>query len=164
MIMCGYVALVVTASLQALLGWRIPTPELPLLIVLYLGLKERGSGAGHVGTALALGYLADLFAGSPIGLSSLTLGALMLLARAASSRLDVETPWHTVLIALAATVAHGVFAVMVTSSLYSGDALHALRLVPLTAIATAVVAPLMFRVLMRIDRRVSPEPTRLRLS
>jgi len=105
MILAVYVALVVTSSLQALSPWRIPTPEVALLVVLYLGLGGRGTAPGHLFVALVIGYLADLFAGSPKGLESLTLAVAMLLARAASSRLDVATPWHTMVIALHGTAA-----------------------------------------------------------
>ena len=61
MLLAGYVALVVTSSLQALSPWHVPTPELLLLIVLYLGLVGRGTAPELVGLALGLGYLAVVF-------------------------------------------------------------------------------------------------------
>jgi rod shape-determining protein MreD len=164
MILAVYVGLIVTSSLQALSPWRVPTPEVALLVVLYLGLGGRGTAPMHVAVALVIGYLADLFAGSPKGLESLTLGVAMILARAASSRLDVATPWHTMVIALAAALAHGALQLAISSSLYAGDATAALRLVPTTALTTALVAPLCFRWLHRIDRRLAPDPARLRMS
>ena len=84
MVLAVWVGLIVTSSLQALSPWRIPTPEVALLVVLYLGLGGRGTAPGQLGVALVIGYLADLFAGSPKGLESLTLGVAMLLARAAA--------------------------------------------------------------------------------
>ena len=165
MILAVYVGLIVTSSLQALSPWRdVPTPEVALLVVLYLGLGGRGTAPGHLAVALAIGYLADLFAGSPKGLESLTLGVAMLLARAASSRLDVATPWHTMVIALVAALAHGLVLLAISSSLYAGHAAAALRLVPATAVTTALVAPLAFRWLRRLDRRLAPDPARLRMS
>jgi rod shape-determining protein MreD len=164
MILAVYVGLIVTSSLQALSPWRVPTPEVALLVVLYLGLGGRGTAPGHVAVALVIGYLADLFAGSPKGLESLTLGIGMILARAASSRLDVATPWHTMVIALVAALAHGLLQLAISSSLYAGDATSALRLVPTTAIMTALVAPLVFHYLARLDRRLAPDPSRLRMS
>ncbi len=80
MILTVWVGLIVTSSLQALSPWRVPTPEVALLVVLYLGLGGGGTAPGHVGVALVIGYLADLFAGSPKGLESLTLGVAMVLA------------------------------------------------------------------------------------
>jgi rod shape-determining protein MreD len=164
MILAVYVGLIVTSSLQALSPWRVPTPEVALLVVLYLGLGGRGTAPAHVAVALVIGYLADLFAGSPKGLESLTLGIGMILARAASSRLDVATPWHTMVIALVAALAHGLLQLAISSSLYGGDATSALRLVPTTAITTALVAPFVFHYLGRLDRRLAPDPSRLRMS
>ncbi|MDB4970587.1 MAG: hypothetical protein JWN44_6276 [Myxococcales bacterium] len=164
MILAVYVGLIVTSSLQALLPWRMSTPEVALLVVLYLGLGGRGTAPTHIAVALVLGYLADLFAGSPKGLQALTLGVGMVLARAASSRLDVATPWHTMVIALVATAAHGLLLVAISSSLYQGDATSALGLVPTTAVATALVAPFAFALLRRLDRRLQPDPRALRMS
>jgi rod shape-determining protein MreD len=121
MILAVYVGLIVTSSLQALSPWRVPTPEVALLVVLYLGLGGRGTAPASVAVALVIGYLADLFAGSPKGLESLTLAVAMMLARAASSRLDVATPWHTMVIALVAAVAHGLLQLAISSSLYAGS-------------------------------------------
>jgi cell shape-determining protein MreD len=164
MIVATWVGLIVTSSLQTLSPWRVPPPEVALLVVLYLGFGGRGTAPAHVAVALVIGYFADLFAGSPKGLESLTLGVAMVLARAASSRLDVATRWHTMVIAFVATVAHGLLQLAISSSLYAGDARAALRLVPSTALATALVAPLVFHWLRRIDRRMQPDPARLRMS
>jgi rod shape-determining protein MreD len=163
MVLATYVGLLVTSSLQALVPWHLPTPEVALLVVLYLGLGGRGTATGHVAVALILGYLADLFAGSPKGLSSLTLGVAMVLARGASSRLDVTTPWHTMVIALCATAAHGLLLLAISSSMYAGDAAAALRVVPTTALVTALVAPWGFSLLRRLDRRLQPDPRALRM-
>jgi rod shape-determining protein MreD len=163
MVLVTYVGLMVTSSLQTILPWHLPTPEVALLVVLYLGLGGRGTAPGHVAVALILGYLADLFAGAPKGLSSLTLGVAMVLARAASSRLDVTTAWHTMVITLFATAAHGLLLLAIASSMYAGDAAASLRLVPTTAIATALVAPWAFSFLRRIDRRLQPDPRALRM-
>jgi cell shape-determining protein MreD len=179
MVLAAYLGLIVTSSVQALLPWRVPTPELALLVVLYLGLGIRpavaGGGVGrtgalsgtapaHVGVALFLGYLADLFAGAPKGLDALALGITMVAARAASSRLDVATPWHTLVIAAAAALAHGLLLLALSSTLYGGEALVALPLVLTTSLTTAVVAPFAFALLARLDRRLQPDPRALRMA
>jgi hypothetical protein len=179
MVLATYVGLVVTSSLQALLPWRVPTPEVALLVVLYLGLGVRppvaggsvsraaglsGTAPAHVGVALLLGYLADLFAGAPKGLDALGLGVTMVVARAASTRLDVATPWHTLVIAAVAAVGHALFLLALSSTLYGGEALVALPLVASTAITTALAAPLVFALLLRLDRRLSPDPRGLRMA
>ncbi len=164
MILATYVGLIVTSALQALSPWRIPTPEVALLVVVYLGLGGRGTAPAHVGVALAIGYLADLFAGSPKGLETLTLGVAMVLARAGSSRLDVATPWHTLVIAAAATLGHALVLLGLSSTMYGGDATAALRVVPASVLTTAIVAPLCFSLLQRVDRRLLPDPRALRMA
>lgn len=163
-VLVTWAALIVTSSLQALSPWRVPTPEVALLVVLYLGLGGRGTTPAHVGVALCIGYLADLFAGSPKGLEALTLAVAMVLARAGSSRLDVATPWHTLVIAAVATVGHALVLLGLSSTMYAGDATAALRLVPATTVTTALVAPFVFSLLARIDRRLVPDPRALRMA
>lgn len=164
MILAAYVGLLAVSSLQALSPWRLPTPEIGLLVVLYLGLGGRGSASAHVGVALVIGYLADLSAGAPKGLHALTLALAMVIARAASSRLDVATPWHTLVIAAAAATAHSLVQLALSSTLYDGETLASLRLVLPTALATALVAPLVFSLLRKLDRRLQPDPRALRMS
>jgi hypothetical protein len=85
-------------------------------------------------------------------------------ARAASSRLDVASPWHTLLIAGAATLLHGLCLLALSSTLYGDEPLVALRLVPLTALVTALAAPPAFALLGRLDRRLQPDPRALRMA
>jgi rod shape-determining protein MreD len=164
MVLATWVGLIVTSSLQALSPRRVPTPELALLVVLYLGLGGRGTAPAHVGVALVLGYLADLFAGAPKGLDALALGVTMVAARAASSRLDVAAPWHTLMIAAVAAVGHGLLLLALSSPLYGGEATVALSLVLATTVTTALAAPLVFALLLRLDRRLLPDPRALRMS
>jgi rod shape-determining protein MreD len=169
MLLAAWAALIVTSSLQALSPWPIPTPEVMLLIVLYLGLGGRGSTSSHMALALVLGYLADLFAGSPKGVHALTLAIAMLLARAASSRILITATWHTVAIAFGAALAHSVVLLALTAPLYQvagawGEgALPLTRLVPMTALTTALVAPFVFAFLRGLDRRLQPDPRALRI-
>lgn len=164
MVLAAYLGLLVTSSLLALSPWRLPTPEIGLLVVLYLGLGGRGTAPAHVGVALIIGYLADLSAGAPKGLHALTLAVAMVVARAASSRLDVATPWHTLVIAGVAAVAHALVLLALSSTLYDGDTLASLRLIPAMALATAIVAPFVFGWLRKLDRRLQPDPRALRMS
>jgi rod shape-determining protein MreD len=160
-----YLVLVVTTGLAALSPWHLPAPEVTLLIVLYLGLLGRGSVSSHAALALAIGYLADLFAGSPRGLHALTLSLVMLVARGASSRLMVSSLWQQLVVTFAAALGHGALIVALSSSI-AGDDLtsSALRLAPPTALVTAAVAPLAFALLKRVDRRLAPDPRALRMS
>jgi rod shape-determining protein MreD len=163
MVLLAWLALIVTASLQALSPWHLPTPEMMLLFVLYLGLGARGSASSHLLVALALGYLADLFSGAPKGLHALTLAIAMLLARAASWRILVTATWHTVAISFGAAVAHSVLLLALSTQLWNEGAMSEMRVVPTTALATAIVAPLVFSLLRRLDQRLQPDPRALRM-
>jgi rod shape-determining protein MreD len=159
----GYLGLLLEGALKAVVGapLHLPTPEVMLLVVLYLGLKPRGSAPQLLGVALACGYLADLLAGSPKGLLSLTLGVIVLIARAASSRLMVASTWQVAAVAAAAAVGHSL-AVFVLTSMYA-ESLGAVRMVPGIAIMTGLLAPLVFWVLDRVDGRFATDPHRLRM-
>ena len=163
-LLAAWAALIVTASLQALLPWPIPTPEVMLLFVLYLGLGGRGVASSHVAVALVIGYLADLFSGAPKGLHALTLSIAMLLARGASSRILITATWHTVALAFGATVVHSLVLIALTAELYGDSPLYALRVVPLTSLTTALLAPVVFSFLRGLDRRLQPDPRALRMA
>jgi rod shape-determining protein MreD len=164
MVLAAWLALIVTASLQALVPWHLPTPEVMLLFVLYLGLGARGSASSHLAMALVLGYLADLFSGAPKGLHALTLAIAMLLARGASSRILITATWHTLAIAFGAGLAHSLVLLALSTQLWNEGALSAMRLVPTTAVATALLAPLVFEGLKWLDRRLQPDPRALRMA
>jgi rod shape-determining protein MreD len=153
-----WAVLVVRASLSAFLPWPAVSADLSLLVVLYLGFFGRGGAAAFVGVALALGYLTDLSSGAPRGLHALTLALVMLVARGASNRLMVASVWQVLVVTLATALGHGALVVALTSSMYLGDAGQALWLVPLTATVTCLLAPIVFALLRRLDRRLLPDP------
>ena len=132
---------------RSLSPWRVPTPESGRLVcVVSISASAVAAPRRRTSARGARSAISPICSpGSPKGLESLTLGVAMVLARAASSRLDVATPWHTMVIALVAALAHGVLQLAISSSLYAGDATAALRLVPTTRSTTALVAPLGFR-------------------
>jgi rod shape-determining protein MreD len=163
MLLAAWASLIVTASLQALLPWHLPTPDVLLLFVLYLGLGARGPAPSHMAVALVLGYLADLFSGAPKGLHALTLTVAMLLARAASWRILITAAWHTVAIAFGASLAHSFLLLALSAQLWNEGALSAMRIAPATALATALLAPFVFEGLRRLDRRLQPDPRALRM-
>lgn len=156
-VVATWLLLVLQAALASLLPWHGVAPEVALLVVLYIGFYGRGSPTGNAGLALTLGYLTDLFAASPRGLHALSFGLVVLAARGASNRLMVASTWQVLVVTLATALGHGALIVALTSSMYGDGAAGALWLVPLTAAATCVAAPLVFLVLKRIDRRLAPD-------
>jgi rod shape-determining protein MreD len=162
-LLVGYFLLIAVAAADLLLPLHATSPELVLLIVLYLGLGARGSTAGNVAAGLALGYLVDLFSGAPRGLHSLTYGVVMVTALGASSRLLVSSRWQQVVVAGLVSMGHGALLVALSSTMYDGEALQALRILPLTALTTALCAPILFALFRRVDKRLAPDPGALRL-
>jgi rod shape-determining protein MreD len=162
----AWAALLITATARSLmpLAPSQAVPNVALLLVLHVGLGGRGSLSTSVGLGMAIGYLCDLFSGAPRGLYALSLGAVMVLARGASSRLMVASLWQQLVVTLLATLGHGAMITALSSPMYSGDALQALRLLPPTAFSTALIAPFVFAGLTRLDRRLQPDTGKLRAS
>lgn len=162
-VVLAYLALIAVAALDLLLPVRSWVPEVVLLIALYVGLTARGSAPGNVALGLALGYLVDLFSGAPRGLHALTYGVVMVTALGASSRLLVSSKWQQVVVAGLVSLGHGALLVALSSTMYDGEALQALRVLPLTALGTALTAPFAFALFRRVDKRLAPDPSALRL-
>jgi rod shape-determining protein MreD len=160
----AYLLLIVSGAVRALLPWSFPVPDVTLVVVLYLGLGGRGSAPAHAGVALTIGYLTDLWSGAPRGLYALSFVMVMLLARAAASRLMVSRVWQEMVVTLVVALGHGALVVALASPMYDGEALSALRQVPGSSLVTALlVAPLLFRLLRRVDRKLAPDPRTLRI-
>lgn len=162
----AWLLLILQASLASLFPWHAVAPEIALLVMLYIGFYGQGSAGANAGLAITIGYLTDLFSGAPRGLHALSFGLVVLAARGASHRLMVASTWQVLVVTLATALGHGALIVALTSSLYpqSGDgATGELWLVPLTAAATCLAAPLVFLLFRRIDRRLAPD-TRMRMA
>jgi rod shape-determining protein MreD len=98
--------------------------------------------------AFVLGYATDVLGIAPVGLYTFTYVATFVLARAAGVRLAAQTVWMQVLLAGAFTVLQSIM-VLVLLAIFGRDAWVPRSLYPLTlphAIATAAVAPIVFRV------------------
>ena len=164
-LLLAWVALVLIAAFRALtpVGGGGIVPEVCLLLVLHLGLNARGTAPGAVALALLIGYLVDLFSGAPRGVHALSLALVMVTARGLSSRLLVSSLWQQLVVTLLATLAEGALVVALSSQLYDGEALAGLSPLPATALVTAAAAPIVFAFARRIDRRLAPDPTRLRM-
>ncbi|MSP61558.1 MAG: rod shape-determining protein MreD [Myxococcales bacterium] len=154
----GWFGLILVSSAQAAWPidwpWHIPGPDLALLVVLYLGLSDRGGLVGVAVVALLLGWLADLFAGSPKGLYMTVYILLGLAARGASVRLMVRGAFFTAAVALFFALAVGVLVVGLRTSLQPTLGWGALRQVPLASLMTALFAPPLFFLLRRLDKRI----------
>jgi rod shape-determining protein MreD len=160
----AYLLLTATASLDTLLPLHAWVPEVAVLLVLHIGLQSRGTAPANVTLALAMGYLVDLFSGAPRGLNALALALVMVFALGASSRLLVGNLWQQLVVAALTSLGYGALVVALSSPMYDGEAIEALAVLPMTALSTAIVAPFVFALCRRVDRRLVPDPRTLRLA
>jgi rod shape-determining protein MreD len=123
-----------------------PIPALVLPVILFMGVHEYSLARGAA-VAFVLGYATDVLGIAPVGLYTFTYVATFVLARAAGVRLAAQTTWMQVLLAGAFTILQSTM-VLVLLAIFGRDAWVPRSLYPLTlphAIATAAVAPMVFR-------------------
>jgi rod shape-determining protein MreD len=136
-----------------------PIPALVLPVILFMGVHEY-SLARRAAVSFVLGYATDVLGIAPVGLYTFTYVATFVLARAAGVRLAAQTTWMQVLLVLAFTLLQSVM-VLVLLAIFGRDAWVPRSLWPLTfphAIATASVAPVIFRVSQAIDAATGGSP------
>jgi rod shape-determining protein MreD len=162
----GWFGLMAVATALAVvpLGWgaRLAGPDVVLAVLLYVGLQAREGPIAAASLASLLGYLADLFGGAPKGLYMIAYVVALLVARAASARLLVRGQLVVALVAFFYTLGFGLLVALLRVSFEPEVGWGALRQLPSQAAATALVAPLVFRVLGRLDRRFVRDPRLLR--
>ena len=133
-------------------GFR-PSLLIPLLV--FLGVTETNLALGAC-VAFVLGYVLDVVAGAPIGLHAFTSVATVALARIAGLRIVTQGGWARAVLAGAFAALAAVIALVLLAIFgrpYVPRAL--LRLVIPHAVATAVVAPLVYRLAARTQALAS---------
>jgi rod shape-determining protein MreD len=140
-----------------------PIPALVLPLILFMGVHEYSLARGAA-VAFVLGYATDVLGIAPVGLYTFTYVATFVLARAAGVRLAAQTAWMQVLLVGAFAVLQSTM-VLVLLAIFGRDPWVPRSLYPLAlphAIATAAVAPVVFRVSQAIHTAtagtVRPEP------
>jgi rod shape-determining protein MreD len=146
-VLLGYGALVSIAHLH--LARPIPALVLPLL--LFMGVHEYSLARGAT-IAFVIGYATDVFGIAPVGLYTFTYVATFLLARAAGVRLAAQTVWMQTFLVGAFSMLQSTM-VLVLLAIFGRDPWVPRCLYPLAiphAIATAAVAPLVFRLAQQL--------------
>jgi rod shape-determining protein MreD len=165
LLVATWLVLVALTAIQAAvpLEWscRLAAPDVVLLLVLFVGLEAPGSLVSACVFGVAAGWMADLFHGSPRGLHMLAYGIAVIIARLASSRLLVRGRFAIVVVAAIFSLGFGVLVVALRASFESEVGWAPLRVVPWAALSTAIAAPIVFRLLARIDRRFRRDPRSL---
>jgi len=155
--LAGYASLVLVAPLGYLMPAVLPLPDLVLLVVLYLAVAVKGSPSAGLACAVGLGYLADLFSGAPRGLYSLTLGICYFVVRGLSARLYLRGKLSQMLVSGIVSLATSTLLVGLEVALNPHATWAMLSPAPKTALATALVSPVVLWLLWTLDRKMAPE-------
>jgi rod shape-determining protein MreD len=124
-----------------------PIPALVLPLILFMGVHEYSLVRGAL-ISFVIGYVTDVFGIAPVGLYTFTYVGTFVLARAAGVRLAAQTMWMQVLLVGAFALLQSIM-VLVLLAIFGRDPWVPKSLYPLMlphAIATAAVAPLIFRI------------------
>jgi len=133
-----------------------PIPALALPLILFMGVHEYSLARGAA-VAFVLGHVTDVLGIAPVGLYTFTYVAIFILARAAGVRLATQTTWMQVLLASAFALLQSVM-ILVLLAIFGRDAWVPRSLYPLAlphAVATAAVAPLVFRIAQAVHGATS---------
>ncbi len=155
-LLIGIGLLILQSNLYRLIGgFHIAgiTPSLMLPLIVFMGVHEYSIARGAA-LSFILGYLLDSFAGAPVGLFTFITVATFVVSRAAGVRLAAQTLLTKVALAFVFGLVEGVLVVVLTA-IFGGDAARPRALALLVAphaIATALCAPLIFRIAERVHQ------------
>ena len=150
----GFGLLVVQSTLYHLIPWAAATPHLVLPLLLAMGLSDTPPAWGSP-IAFAIGYMADAFSGSPMGLSTIVAVGTFLFGHIASIRLFIEgIPFHVVLTFAASLLSSATILGLrwVFERGWEGPSVAWVDLLARAAV-TAAVAPLVFAAATRVVPR-----------
>ncbi len=150
-------ALLLQTAVLPLFAIGRATPDLLLIICVYLGLHQH-SVAGAVG-AFVLGYLQDTFSGSVVGLNAFAMCLVFTMVYLTSRRLWVDNAVSKVVVvflsALLKTVA--IFALAAVFMSVNGGWQTMLGYLFIEAVLAAVLSPAVFAVLAQTQMTVVEE-------
>lgn len=128
-------------------------PDLVLVLVVYLGLKEHSIG-GALG-AFLIGYLLDTFSGSPVGTNALAMSIVFLFCYLASRRLWTDSVVSaTLVVFLGCVLKSSVLAAVLGWGSAGGGRWMLARPVLTDWLAVMVLAPVLFELIDRVKRRL----------
>ncbi len=157
----GFALLVFQAAIGALTPLGAWAPNLILPIVLYLGVTPDVHLVRGASLAFVLGYLLDSFCGSPMGLSTFVMVALLLVARGAGLNLFMRGLFFQILLTFGFAVLAG-GAVLALRAIFeppapfpTGTVVETVYSLLAGAGVTALVSPLLFFGVRRMDALVT---------
>ncbi len=129
------------------------TPSLLLPLIVFMGVHEYAMWRGAL-LSFGLGYLLDVFSSAPVGLYTFTSVTIFIVSRAAGVRLAAQTLITKVALAFAFSLLEAVIVIILTA-IFGGDAARPRALAVLVlphALATALIAPLVFSLAQRVHQ------------
>lgn len=158
----GFVMLLLQAAVATMVPMHGYAPNLLLAIVIYLGISGDVSMVRGASISFALGYFYDAFCGSPMGLQTFTLVASFMVARGAGLRLFPKGLIFQVLLTFIMAVLCGV-TILALRAIFeppapfaSNDAPYHVRVVLEYSAVTALLSPLVFSVVRKLDSFLLP--------
>lgn len=153
-IVTGFLLVALQSVLHHWIPWAFLVPDLVIPFVLYLGIIDFGAARGAL-LAFVLGYFLDANSASPVGVHLFVIPAIYLLYRFIHHKLLLSGTVFVIAMTFAATLTAGLMVVGMRSlfeqSILSWSAV--LMTVPLHAVATALLSPVVFW----IGARLVPE-------
>jgi len=133
------------------------TPSLALPLVIFLGVHEPSMPRGAA-LAFAIGYAQDLLSGAPVGLFTFVYVMIWWLSRVAGVRLTAQTMLTRMSLAFVFAIVQSAV-ILVLLAVFGNDNRRPLEVATIVlphAAATALCAPLLFRLAQRLRQGGTP--------
>jgi rod shape-determining protein MreD len=154
-ILTSFFLLILQATFSQIIPFDMFIPNLSFPIVLYIALHDYNASHGVI-LAFAIGYLTDIFAGSPMGLHTFMTVGVFLISRVAALRLFFQGWFFEIILVFVLAVLSSLMLLLIRALFDKdfGSLLIHFKIVVSRAGATAVFAPLVFGVTSWLDRVV----------
>lgn len=157
LILFGLSMLVVQAAISTLVPMHSYAPNLLLPIVIYLGISGDVTMVRGASISFVLGYLFDAFCGNPMGLQTFAMVASFMMARGAGVRLFPKGLLFQLLLTFVMAMISGVV-ILALRAIFeppapfpTADARYHVSILLRYSVATAVISPLIFPVVRKLD-------------
>lgn len=159
----AYLLLILQSTVLETSVHMVP-PSLGLLVVMHVGLSSKWTISSAAVVAFATGYLFDLVSGAPQGVHAFVFVLMALFARGLTTRLAVQGIVLSAATAFVASLLASVLIVIVRAQVAPEGGYGGLRLAPLEALLTGLVAPVILGLFRRIDGKVDSARSRVGLA
>jgi rod shape-determining protein MreD len=150
----AFLLLLLQSMVLEMVPVHIASPSFGLLVVLYVGLSPKWTLSSMAIVAFATGYLFDLVSGAPRGTHALVYVIVALIARTLTARLAVRGFVLKAATAFAASLAASLLIAVVRALVSPEGGYAGLRMAPLEALLTGLLAPFVLWLLERLDGRI----------